>query len=64
MKQAVIKEMSTEDLNGKLPDERASLAKIKLAHVVSPLENPGQIREIRKTVARILTEVRRRELEA
>tara|TARA_B110000444_G_scaffold172998_1_gene161850 strand:+ start:741 stop:935 length:195 start_codon:yes stop_codon:yes gene_type:complete len=64
MKQAVIKEMSTEDLNGKLTDERASLAKIKLAHVVSPLENPGQIREIRKTVARILTEVRRRELEA
>jgi large subunit ribosomal protein L29 len=64
MKQAVIKEMSTEDLNGKLTEERASLAKIKLAHVVSPLENPSQIREIRKTVARILTEVRTRELEA
>jgi large subunit ribosomal protein L29 len=64
MKQAVIKEMSTEDLNGKLTEDRASLAKIKLAHVVSPLENPSQIREIRKTVARILTEVRTRELEA
>lgn len=56
--------MSTEDLNGKLTEEKLSLAKIKLAHAVSPLENPGQIREIKKTVARILTEVRRRELEA
>jgi|TARA_B100001093_G_C26826571_1_gene1014296 large subunit ribosomal protein L29 len=64
MKQAVINQMSTEDLKGKLNEERASLAKIKLAHAVSPLENPRQIREIKKTVARILTEVRRRELEA
>jgi large subunit ribosomal protein L29 len=64
MKQAVINQMSTEDLNGKLTEEKLSLAKIKLAHAVSPLENPGQIREIKKTVARILTEVRRRELEA
>ena len=64
MKQAVINQMSTEDLKGKLNEERASLAKIKLAHAVSPLENPREIREIKKTVARILTEVRRRELEA
>lgn len=55
--------MSTEDLNGKLTEEKISLAKIKLAHAVSPIENPRQIREIKKTVARILTEVRRRELE-
>jgi large subunit ribosomal protein L29 len=63
MKQAVINQMSTEDLNGKLTEEKISLAKIKLAHAVSPIENPRQIREIKKTVARILTEVRRRELE-
>ena len=64
MKQAVIIEMSTEELVGKLTEERATLAKINLAHAVSPLENPVQIREKKKTVARILTEVRRRELEA
>ena len=63
MKQAVIKEMSTEDLSRKLYEERVSLAKIKLAHAVSPLENPFQIRQIRKTVARILTEIKKRELE-
>lgn len=64
MKQAVIIEMSTEELLGKLTEERATLAKLNLAHAVSPLENPVQIREKKKTVARILTEVRRRELEA
>ena len=64
MKQAVIIEMSTEELVGKLTEERATLAKLNLAHAVSPLENPVQIREKKKTVARFLTEVRRRELEA
>lgn len=63
MKQAVIIEMSTEELVGKLTAVRTTLAKLILAHAVSPLENPVQIRETKKTVARILTEVRRRELE-
>ena len=64
MKQAVIIEMTTEELVGKLTEVRATLAKLNLAHAVSPIENPVQIRETKKTVARILTEVRRRELEA
>ena len=64
MKQAVINQMTTEELVVKLTKERAALAKLNLAHAVSPVENPTQIRETRKTVARILTEVRRRELEA
>ena len=64
MKQAVIIEMSTEELVGTLTEVRSTLAKLNLAHAVSPLENPVQIRETKKTVARILTEVRRRELEA
>tara|TARA_B100000780_G_scaffold99850_1_gene69730 strand:+ start:468 stop:662 length:195 start_codon:yes stop_codon:yes gene_type:complete len=64
MKQAVIIEMSTEELVGSLTEVRTTLAKLNLAHAVSPLENPVQIRETKKTVARILTEVRRRELEA
>ena len=63
MKQAVIIEMTTEELVGKLSKERAILAKLNLAHAVSPIENSSLIRETKKTVARILTEVRRRELE-
>ena len=63
MKQAVIIEMTTEELVGKLSKERATLVKLNLAHAVSPIENPLQIRQMKKTVARILTEVRRRQLE-
>ena len=63
MKQGVIIEMTTEELVSKLSKERATLAKLNLAHAVSPLENPSIIRETKKTVARILTEVRKRELE-
>ena len=64
MKQAVIIKMSTEDLLGSLSEVRATLAKLNLAHAVSPIENPLQIRQTKKTVARILTEVRRREIQA
>ena len=63
MKQAVINEMTTEELVGKLSKERAACAKLNLAHAVSPIENPGLISETKKTVARMLTEVRKRELE-
>ena len=63
MKQAVIKEMTTNELEVKLSEERAKLTKLNLAHAVSPIENPLQIRQMKKTVARILTEVRRRQLE-
>ena len=63
MKQAVINEMTTEELVGKLSKERATLAKLNLAHAVSPIENPGLIRETKKTVASNRTEVRRRKRE-
>jgi large subunit ribosomal protein L29 len=63
MKQAVIKELSTSDLRERLDEERKQLTRLRLNHAVSPLENPMKIREYRRTVARILTELRKRELE-
>ena len=62
-KQEVIREMSTADLNDRLDQAREQLVKLKLHHTVSPLDNPNQIRETRKNIARYLTELRRRELE-
>jgi len=62
-KQEVIREMSTADLNDRLDQAREQLVKLKLNHTVSPLDNPNQIRETRKNIARYLTELRRRELE-
>ena len=62
-KQESIKDMSTADLNERLDQAREQLVKMKLNHAVSPLDNPNQIRETRKNIARYMTELRRRELE-
>ena len=62
-KQEAIREMSTADLNDRLDQAREQLLKMRLNHAVSPLDNPNQIRETRKNIARYLTELRRRELE-
>ncbi|MFO7873496.1 MAG: 50S ribosomal protein L29 [Bacteroidales bacterium] len=63
MKQSVIRETSTGELQERLDEERKHLRKLKMNHAVSPLENPLKIRDYRRTVARILTELRKRELE-
>ena len=62
-KKEAIREMSTPDLNDRLDQAREQLVKMRLNHSVSPLDNPNQIREMRKNIARYLTELRRRELE-
>ena len=62
-KQEAIREMSTADLNDRLEQAREQLVKMRLNHAISPLDNPNQIRETRKNIARYLTELRRRELE-
>ncbi len=63
MKQSVIHEMSTGELQERLEEERKQLQKLKMNHAVSPLENPMRIKYYRRTVARILTELKKRELE-
>jgi len=62
MKQEVISEMSTAELNERLEEERKHLVRLKLNHAVSPLENPHKISDNKKTIARILTELRKREI--
>ena len=62
MEQAVIKELSTPDLIDRLEEEKKQLTKLKLNHAVSPLENPNTIKDYRKTIARIETELTKREL--
>jgi large subunit ribosomal protein L29 len=62
MKQADIQQLSTSDLREKVQEESAALVKLKLNHTVSPIENPAKITVSRKTVARLKTELRKREL--
>lgn len=57
MKYADIKDLPNAELGMRLREERRMLNKLKFAHGVSTLENPGKIKESRKTIARIITEL-------
>ena len=61
MKKQEVKEMSVEELTSKLGEFKKQHADLKMAHFVTPLENPMQIRKVRRTVARIATELTNRE---
>ncbi len=62
MKQVVVRDLTNEELKDKIKEEGASLTKIKFSHAISPIENPMRIRDVRKVVARLKTELRKREL--
>ena len=63
MKQSEIKELSVTELQEKLSEVKKSYSDLKMAHTISPLENPIQLRYMRRTVARIATELTKRELQ-
>ena len=62
MKIKEVKELETKDLVEKLENAKAELDTLKLNHQVSPLENPSQIKAARRDIARMMTELRSREL--
>ena len=64
MKQVDIKDLSVDDITEKLQEQKDTLSKMKLSHSVSPIENPMQIKQVRRTVARLNTELRKRALQA
>ena len=63
MKSNVLIDKPDNEIEDLLLEERERLAKMKMSHAVSPLENPHQIRYVKRIIARILTELRRREIE-
>lgn len=63
MKKSEIEKLSLEDLQDKLAEFKKQLSDLKMNHAVSPLENPLQIKTIRKTVARLLTAINSRQNE-
>ena len=63
MKQKEVKELSIDELNEKLLSFKNELSEMKMTHAVSPIENPLQIKNIRKTIARINTEITKRTIQ-
>ncbi len=54
--------MSEADLKARIQEDELRLKKLEFAHAISPLENPMSIRDLRRDVARLKTELRKREL--
>ena len=62
MKIPEIREIPTSELAERIDTEVANYNQMVLNHAVSPLENPAQIKNLRRTIARMKTELRQREL--
>ena len=60
MKNSEILDLSAEELSARLAEEKANLTKLKFAHAVSAIENPSRIAKVRKSVARLNTELTKR----
>ena len=63
MKQSEIKKLSTAELQEKLSESKKSYTDLKMAHTISPLDNPIQLRVARRTVARVATELTKRDVQ-
>ncbi len=62
MKTKEIREIETADLKEQLAAQQQKLDQMKLNHTISPLENPMQIKQVRRDIARMMTVLREREL--
>jgi len=59
-----LKDLNEADLTARIQEDKLRLKKLEFAHAISPLENPVSIRNLRKDVARLQTELRKRQLQA
>lgn len=55
MKAADIRNLSVEDLKAKIAEEEANYDQLKLTNAVSPIANPIGIKQLRRTIARLIT---------
>lgn len=62
MKINKIKEMSSPDLEKELGELKTELFKLRFSLKTNGLDNPMKIKEVRKDIARIKTEIKEREI--
>lgn len=62
MKQQEIKEMATADLRARLAQMEKDYRQLTINHTVTPLDNPAKITADRRSIARVKTELRAREI--
>ena len=62
MKVNELREKSSEDLNSELVELKDELFKLRFQHAIRQLENPLQLRNVKREIARVKTILREREL--
>lgn len=63
MKNTDIKALSVPELTEKIASEKEALRKMKFAHQVSAIENPMRIKQTRRLIARLKTELHSKEIQ-
>ena len=63
MKQSEIKESATAEWQEKLSETKKAYVDLTMTHAISPLENPIQLRSVRRSVARLATELTKRDVQ-
>lgn len=61
MKQSEVKLLTDNELLEEIDKKVNALSNLKMAHAVSPLENPNQLKATRRTIARLKTELSKRQ---
>ncbi|WP_329904565.1 50S ribosomal protein L29 [Porphyromonas pogonae] len=62
MKLAEIKELTTPELQERIVAEEAAYNQKCINHAVTPLDNPSEIKHMRRMIAQMKTVLRQREL--
>jgi large subunit ribosomal protein L29 len=57
-----LKDLSDTDITSRIREDEQRLKKLEFAHAISPLENPVNIRMLRKDIARLKTEQTKRKI--
>lgn len=56
--------LNEADLAARIKEDEVRLKKLQFAHSISPLENPVSIRGLRRDIARLKTELKKKQSEA
>lgn len=59
-----IQSLNEQDLTAKVKEDELRLKKLEFAHAISPLENPMSIKNLRRELARLKTELKKKQLSA
>jgi large subunit ribosomal protein L29 len=62
MKIAEVRELTSKEIAERVQTDGSRLNQMELQHSISPLDNPTQIKELRRDIARLKTVLREREL--